>query len=146
MPSNHLILWRPLLLPPSIFPRIRVFSNELALHIRWPKYWSFTFSIRTDFLYDGLVGSPCSPRDTQESSPTPQLKTINSSALSFLHSPNELPREMQTGYNNLPLSQNTHHYDQILPSPRIYRRYWKNLQPSTQFSLFFPLWSYLKHV
>ena len=47
MPSNHLILCRPLLLPPSIFPSIRVFSNELALHIRWPKYWSFSFSIST---------------------------------------------------------------------------------------------------
>ena len=45
MPSNHLILCRPLLLPPSIFPSIRVFSNESALHIRWPKYWSFSFSI-----------------------------------------------------------------------------------------------------
>ena len=46
MPSNHLILWRPLLLLPSIFPSIRVFSNESALHIRWPKYWSFIFNIR----------------------------------------------------------------------------------------------------
>ena len=45
MPSNHLILCRPLLLPPSIFPSIRVFSNESALRIRWPKYWSFSFSI-----------------------------------------------------------------------------------------------------
>ena len=45
MPSNHLIFSRPLLLPPSIFPSIRVFSNELVFHIRWPKYWSFTFSI-----------------------------------------------------------------------------------------------------
>ena len=45
--SNHLILCRPLLLPPSIFPSIRVFSNELVLHIRWPKYWSFSFSIIT---------------------------------------------------------------------------------------------------
>ena len=44
MPSNHLILCRPLLLLPSIFPSIRVFSNELALHIRWPKYWNFSFS------------------------------------------------------------------------------------------------------
>ena len=44
MPSNHLILCRPLLLLPSIFPSIRVFSNELALHIRWPKYWSFIIS------------------------------------------------------------------------------------------------------
>ena len=45
MPSSHLILHHPLLLPPSIFPSIRVFSNESALHIRWPKYWSFSFSI-----------------------------------------------------------------------------------------------------
>ena len=45
MPSNHFILCRPLLLLPSIFPSIRAFSNELALHIRWPKYWSFSFSI-----------------------------------------------------------------------------------------------------
>ena len=45
MPSNHLILCRPLLLPPSIFPSIRVFSNESVLHIRWPKYWSFSFNI-----------------------------------------------------------------------------------------------------
>ena len=45
MPSNHLILCRPLLLPPSIFPSIRVFSNESALYIRWPKYWSFSFSM-----------------------------------------------------------------------------------------------------
>ena len=45
MPSNHLILYRPLLLPPSIFPSIRVFSNESVLHIRWPKYWSFSFNI-----------------------------------------------------------------------------------------------------
>ena len=45
MPSNHLILCHPLLLPPSIFPSIRVFSNESVLHIRWPKYWSFSFSI-----------------------------------------------------------------------------------------------------
>ena len=45
MPSNHLILCRPLFLPPSIFPSIRVFSNESVLHIRWPKYWSFSFTI-----------------------------------------------------------------------------------------------------
>ena len=45
MPSNHLILWRPLRLLPSMFPNIRVFSNESALHIRWPKYWSFSFNI-----------------------------------------------------------------------------------------------------
>ena len=87
MPSNHLILCHPLLLPPSIFPTIRVFSNESVLHIRWPKYWTFSFSIRPSNEYSGLVGSPCSPRDSQESSPTLQFKSINSSALSFLYSP-----------------------------------------------------------
>ena len=55
MPSNHLILCRPLLLLPSIFPSIRVFSNESALHIRWPKYWSFTFSISPSNEYSGLI-------------------------------------------------------------------------------------------
>ena len=55
MPSNHLILCHPLLLPPSIFPSIRVFSNELALHIRWPKYWSFNFSISPSNEYSGLI-------------------------------------------------------------------------------------------
>ena len=54
MPSNHLILCRPLLLPPSIFPSIRVFSNESALHIRWPQYWSFSFSISPN-EYSGLI-------------------------------------------------------------------------------------------
>ena len=87
MPSNHLILCHPLLLLPSIFSSIRVFSSESALCIRWPKYWSF--SISPSYEYSGLIsfrmgGSPCSPRDSQESSPTPQLKSINSSALSFL--------------------------------------------------------------
>ena len=55
MPSNHLILWRPLLLLPSIFPRIRVFSNESALHIRWPKYWSHTFCNSPSNEYSGLI-------------------------------------------------------------------------------------------
>ena len=55
MPSNHLILCHPLLLPPSIFPSIRVFSNESALLIRWPKYWSFSFSIRPSNEYSGLI-------------------------------------------------------------------------------------------
>ena len=72
---NHLILCHPLLLLLSIFPSIRVFSNESVLCIRWPKYWSFSFHISPsnefsiDFLYNWLVGSPCSPRDSQESSP-----------------------------------------------------------------------------
>ena len=55
MPSNHLILCRPLLFPPSIFPSIRVFSNESVLHIRWPKYWSFSFNIRPSNEHPGLI-------------------------------------------------------------------------------------------
>ena len=55
MPSNHLILCHPLLLPPSIFPRIRVFSNESVTRIRWPKYWSFSFSISPSNEYSGLI-------------------------------------------------------------------------------------------
>jgi len=55
MPSNNLILCHPLLLPPSIFPSIRVFSNESALHIRWPKYWSLSFSISPSDEYSGLI-------------------------------------------------------------------------------------------
>ena len=55
IPSNHLVLCHPLLFLPSIFPRIRVFSNELALHIRWPKYWSLSFSISPSNEYSGLI-------------------------------------------------------------------------------------------
>ena len=55
MPSNHLILCHPLLLPPSIFPSIRVCSNESVLHIRWPKYWSFSFSISPSNEHPGLI-------------------------------------------------------------------------------------------
>ena len=81
----------PFLLLPSIFPSIRVFSSESALHIRWPKYWSFSFSIqwifRVDFLLNWLILSPCCPRNSQESSPAPQFESINSSALSLLYGP-----------------------------------------------------------
>ena len=90
MPFNHLILCRSLLLLPSIFPSIWVFSSESALHIRWPKYWSFSFSISPSNEHSGLIPLgwtgwiSCSPRDSQESSPTPQFKSINPSALSFL--------------------------------------------------------------
>ena len=68
MPSNYLILCCPLLLP-SIFPSIRVFSNESVLHIRWSKYWSFSFNISPSNEHSGLIfrmgliASPCSPRD-----------------------------------------------------------------------------------
>ena len=80
MPSNHLILCHPLLLPPSIFPSIRVFSNESALRIQWPKYWSFSFSPSNEFSglisfrIDWLVWFPCSPRDSQVLSSTTVLK------------------------------------------------------------------------
>ena len=90
MPSNHLILCRLLHLLPSIFPSIRVFSNELVLCIRWPKYWSLTFSISPSKEYSGLISfrrPPCSPKDSQESAPTPQFKNINSVVLSFLYIP-----------------------------------------------------------
>ena len=89
MPSNHLILSCSGLLLPSIFPSIRVFSNKLVLHIRWPKYWSSSFSISPSNEYSGLilVGSPCCLRDSQESSPTPRFKSISAPALSFLYSP-----------------------------------------------------------
>ena len=94
MPSNHVILCHPLLLLPSIFPSIRVFSNELVLHIRWPKYWSFSFNISPSNEYSGPVSfrmdwlNLLAVQGTlQESSPTPQFKSINSSTLSFLYSP-----------------------------------------------------------
>ena len=93
MPSSHLILCHSLPLLPPIPSSIRIFSNESTLCMRWPKYWSFSFSIIPskkipgDLLQNGLVGSPCSPRDSQESSPTPQFKSMDSSALSLLHSP-----------------------------------------------------------
>ena len=83
MPSNHLILCRPLLLPSSIFPSIRDFCNE-SVHIRGPKYWSFSFSISAFNEYSGLISfrmdrlDLCSLGDSQESSPTPQFKSINS--------------------------------------------------------------------
>ena len=91
MPSNHLILCCRLFLP-SIFPSIRVFSNESVLHIRWPKYWSFSFNISPSKEHPGLISFRMDwldllARDSQESPPTPQFKGINSLALSFLHSP-----------------------------------------------------------
>ena len=90
MPSNHLILCRPLLLHPQFSP---VFSNVSSSHQVAKvlelqlQHQSFQWIFRTDILYDWLVWSSCSPRDPQESSPTPQFKSIDSSALSLLHSP-----------------------------------------------------------
>ena len=89
MPSNHLILCCPLLLLPSIFPSIRVFSNESVLYMRWPKYWSFSFSIGPSNEHPGLISFRMDWLDllavqgTLKSLP----KSINSSVLSFLYSP-----------------------------------------------------------
>ena len=93
MPSSHLILCRPLLFLPPIPPNIRVFSNESTLRMRWPKYWSFSFSIIPSKENPGLISFRMDWLDllavqgTHESSPTPQFKSINSLVLSFLHSP-----------------------------------------------------------
>ena len=94
MPSNHLILCHPLLLLPSIFPSFKVFSNESVLHIRWPKYWSFSFSISPCSEYSGLISFRMDWLDllavqgnSQESSPSPQFKSIDSSVLSLLYGP-----------------------------------------------------------
>ena len=93
MPSKHPILCHPLLLP-SIFPSIRVFSNESALHIRWPKYWSFSLRISPSNEYSGLISFRTDWFDLlavqgtlKESSPTPQFKSISSSTLSLLYGP-----------------------------------------------------------
>ena len=82
MPSNHFILCHPLLLPPLIFPSIRVFSNELALCIRWPKYWNFSFSITPSNEYSGLIFFRMDWFDLIAvqgtlKSPTPLFKSIN---------------------------------------------------------------------
>ena len=90
MTSSHLILYHPLLLLPSIFPSIRIFSYESVLHIRWPKDWSFSFSSSPSHEYLGLISFRIDWFDllaVQESSPTPQFKSINSSVLSFLYGP-----------------------------------------------------------
>ena len=94
MPSSHLILCRPLLLLPPVPPSISVFSSESTLHIRWPKYWSFSFSISPSNEHPGLISFRMAWLDLlavqgtlKESTPTPQFKSINFSALSFLHSP-----------------------------------------------------------
>ena len=93
IPSSHLTLCHPLLLLPPIPPSIRVFSSESTQHelakvLEFQlQHQSFQRTPRTGVLQDGWVGPPCSPRDSQESSPTPQFKSINSSVLSFLHSP-----------------------------------------------------------
>ena len=97
MPSNHLILYCLLLLLPSILLSIRVFSNESVLHIRWPKYWHFSFSISPSNEYSGLISFRIhwfdilavqgTLKSLKQSSPTLSFKSINSSVLSFLYGP-----------------------------------------------------------
>ena len=99
MLSNIFILCHPLFLLPSIFPSLRVFSNESVIRIRWAKYWRFSFSISPSNEYSGLIPFRmdwldliCSLRDSQESSKVsflqaPQFKSVNSSVLSFIYSP-----------------------------------------------------------
>ena len=100
MPYNHLILCRPLLLLPQIPPSIRVFSSESTLRMRWPKYWSFSFTIIPSKEIPGLISFRMDWLDllavqgTLKSSPTPQFKRINSLALSLLHSPTLTPIHM----------------------------------------------------
>ena len=88
IPSNHLIVCCPLLLPPSIFPSIRVFSNESVLHIRWPKYWNFSFNISPSNEYPGLISFRMDWLDLLEVQGT--LKSLlqhhSSKALSLQHS------------------------------------------------------------
>ena len=88
MPSNHLILCGPLLLPPSIFPTIRVFSNESVLHIRQPNYWSFSFSIRPSNEYSGLISFRMDWLDllTVQGTRKSLLQHHSSTALIFQHS------------------------------------------------------------
>ena len=107
MPSDHLILCRPLHLLPSIFSSIRVFFNELALCIRWPNYRSFSFSISPSNEHPGLISFRIYsfdllvvPRDSQESSPTQQFKSINSSMLSFVYGPTLTSIHDSWKYNN----------------------------------------------
>ena len=93
MPSNHLTYCRPLLLWTSVFPSPRIFFNESVLHIRWPNYWSFSFSISPSNEYSGLSSlrmdylNSLQSKVSQESSPTPQLKSINPLALTLLYGP-----------------------------------------------------------
>ena len=87
MPSSHLILWRPLLLLPPIPPSIRVFSNESTLLMRWPKYWSFRFSIIPSKVIPGLISFKMDWLDLLAVQGTLKFKSINSPVLSLLHSP-----------------------------------------------------------
>ena len=101
MPSNHLIFCRPLLLLSSIFPSIRVFASESALRIRWPKYWSFSFSVGPSKEYSGLISfridwfDPHATQGTLKSLLQQQFESINSLALSLLYGSTDAKAEAQ---------------------------------------------------
>ena len=113
--SNHLILCCVFLLLPSVFPSIRVFSIELALRIRWPKYWNFSFSISSSNEYLGLISFRIDCFDllavqrTLKSSPAPQFKSINSSALSLLYGPTLtfIQKDVYYMYNRINIVETT---------------------------------------
>ena len=96
IPSKHFILCCPLLLVPSLFPSLRVFSNEATLHIRWPKYWSFTFNICPSNEYSGLMSfrrdwlDLLAVQGLSTVFSNTQFKSINPSVLRFLHSPSHI--------------------------------------------------------
>ena len=105
MPSNHLILCHPLLLLPSIFPSIRVFSNELALCIRWPKYWSFSFNISPSNEHPGLISFR---RDWLDSWPSKGLSRVFS---------NTTVQKHPFFSTQLSLQSNSHIHTQLLEKP-----------------------------
>jgi len=111
MPSNHLILCRPLLLLPSIFPSIRVFSNELALYIRWPKYWSFSFSISPSKEYPGLISFRMDGMD---------LLAVQGTLKSLLQHDSSKPSSVLTVQifgAQLSLESNSHNHTWLLGKP-----------------------------
>ena len=125
MTSNHLILCHPLLLLPSIFPRIKVFSKESVLCIGWPKYWSFSISPSSEcsgliFFRIDWLDLLTVQRDSQKPSPTPLLKSISSLAVSFLYGPtltsiHDYWKNHSFDYTELCLLYNVPHYQ--YPSP-----------------------------
>ena len=144
MPSNHLILSCPPFLLPSIFPSIRVFpkwvsslhqvAKVLELQLQ---HQSFQWIFRTDFLDNWLVWSPCSPRDSQKSSPTPQFKSISSSVLSLLYGPT---------FTSVPYFRKLLNSDKIL-----LRRIFWNFSMYTAISLYnnyfiFSFWSHVPYI
>ena len=105
IPSNHLSLCRPLLLLPSIFPKIRVFSNDSALHIRWPKYWSFSFNISPSNEYSGLISFRMDGLD---------LLAVQGTLKSLLQHPVQKYQFFGTQFS---LQSNSHIYTWLLEKP-----------------------------